>query len=450
MVLFDIFDSIFDMILLKNDDGSEITALQTKKRNKKTSSDTLDWVKFIQSCLMALIAVILCSIFACNFLLIGLINPEIIHPTIPCSPPYMPNPGTEKFEDAINIDRMEQSVVESNSAYKKCASYDESSDTKSQLQRLLGNVSPEIKAFYNEIRHQRQGELYKVVTGINSSTRGEWINTIMGQYAVSTVLIVMRGCMIFRRIFQSFHTLPKAGAASKSSRTFTFFIMVFLILSLNMQPKVDKAPRSNVLTAILESLGFGYLTFDTSNLFGMPIGINFFSMFNLALLFIEVIASSMVTAYACMIELQNNPIKMVIFSPMIMGFAIPLINLFITLDFMYYYFVMPFFNSKARGIITCMMANEFSRIIAFIYSIFVFNNARSYLDSLTSDIVFYVLLFLNLRSLYKYMNEKSGEDSIEVTGCDMKQHLYKNVEVQGDINQKKSGMVNAVFGKMEK
>ena len=38
----------------------------------------------------------------------------------------------------------------------------------------------EIKAFYNEIRHQRQGELYKVVTGINSSTRGEWINTIMG------------------------------------------------------------------------------------------------------------------------------------------------------------------------------------------------------------------------------------------------------------------------------
>ena len=178
----------------------------------------------------------------------------------------MPNPGTEKFEDAINIDRMEQSVVESNSAYKKCASYDESSNTKSQLQRLLGNVSPEIKAFYNEIRHQRQGELYKVVTGINSSTRGEWINTIMGQYAVSTVLIVMRGCMIFRRIFQSFHTLPKAGAASKSSRTFTFFIMVFLILSLNMQPKVDKAPRSNVLTAILESLGFGYLTFDTSNL----------------------------------------------------------------------------------------------------------------------------------------------------------------------------------------
>ena len=62
MVLFDIFDSIFDMILLKNDDGSEITALQTKKGNKKTSSDTLDWVKFIQSCLMALIAVILCSI----------------------------------------------------------------------------------------------------------------------------------------------------------------------------------------------------------------------------------------------------------------------------------------------------------------------------------------------------------------------------------------------------
>ena len=88
------------MILLKNDDGSEITALQTKKRNKKTSSDTLDWVKFIQSCLMALIAVILCSIFACNFLLIGLINPEIIHPTIPCAPPYMPNPKAEKFEDA--------------------------------------------------------------------------------------------------------------------------------------------------------------------------------------------------------------------------------------------------------------------------------------------------------------------------------------------------------------
>ena len=109
---------------------------------------------------------------------------------------------------------------------------------------------------------------------------------------------------------------------------------------------------------------------------------------------------------------------------------------------------MPFFNSKARGIITCMMANEFSRIIAFIYSIFVFNNARSYLDSLTSDIVFYVLLFLNLRSLYNYMNEKSGEDSIEVTGCDMKQNLYKNIEVQGNMSEKKSGMVNAVFGKM--
>ena len=82
---------------------------------------------------------------------------------------------------------------------------------------------------------------------------------------------------------------------------------------------------------------------------------------------------------------------------------------------------------------------------------FVFNNAKAYLDSLTSDIVFYVLVALNLRSLYKYMNEKSDVDIIAVGNCDMKQHLYKNVDLQmdlqRDIDGKKSGAVNAVFGK---
>ena len=204
---------------------------------------------------------------------------------------------------------------------------------------------------------------------------------------------------------------------------------------MSNKPSKKGVPTTNVLTAILDVLGFGYLTFDTSNLLGMPIGINFFSMYNLALLIIEIIASSMVTAYACMIELENNPFKMVLFSPMIMGFAIPLINLFMSLDFMYYYFVMPLINSKARGIITCMMANEFSKMIALIYSLFVFNNARSYLDSLTADIVFYVLLALNLRSLYKYLNEKSEIDTISVGNCDMKQHLYKNIELQYQINK---------------
>ena len=449
MVLFDVFDSIFDMILLKNDDGTEITALQTKKRNKKISSDTLDWVKFIQSCLMALIAVLICSFLACNFILIGLINPEIMHPTIPCAPPYMPNSGNEKYEDAINIDRLEDSMNENNSAYKKCASYDENKTTADQMKQLLSNVSPEIKGFYNEIRHQKQGELYKVATGINSVTNGEWINNPMGQYSVSTVLIVMRGCMIFRRIFQSLHAIPKAGANNKSSRMFTFFMMVFLILSLSMSSKKgDTPPKTNILTGILNVLGFGYLTFDTSNLFGMPIGINFFSMYNIAIVIIDVLTATMVTAYACMIELENNPVKMVMFSPMIIGFAIPLINLFITLDFIYYYLAMPLINSKARGIITCMMANEFSKMIALIYSMFVFNNAKAYLDSLTSDIVFYVLVALNLRSLYKYMNEKSDVDIIAVGNCDMKQHLYKNVDLQMDIDGKKSGVVNAVFGKM--
>ena len=438
MVVFDVFDSIFDMILLKNDDGTEITSLQSKKRNKKTSSDTLDWVKFIQSCFMALIAVLICSFLACNFLLIGLINPEIIHPTIPCAPPYMPNPKSEKFEDAVNIDRLSESISGTGSAYTKCASYDETN--KNPLKQILNKVSPEVKSFYNEIKHQRQGELYKVVTGINASTKGQWKNSPLGQYSVSTVLIVMRGCMIFRRIFQSLHTIPKACASSNTSRTFSFFFMVFLILSINMSPMSNKpskkgVPTTNVLTAILDVLGFGYLTFDTSNLLGMPIGINFFSMYNLALLTIEIIASSMVTAYACMIELENNPFKMVLFSPMIMGFAIPLINLFMSLDFMYYYFVMPLINSKARGIITCMMANEFSKMIALIYSLFVFNNARSYLDSLTADIVFYVLLALNLRSLYKYLNEKSEIDTISVGNCDMKQHLYKNIELQYQINK---------------
>ena len=74
------FDSIFDLILLKNDDDSEITALQTKKRNNKVSSETLDWFKFIQACFMSLIAILICSFLSCNIILIGLIHPEIIHP----------------------------------------------------------------------------------------------------------------------------------------------------------------------------------------------------------------------------------------------------------------------------------------------------------------------------------------------------------------------------------
>lgn len=437
MVVFNIFDSIFDNILLKNDDGTEITSLQTKKRNKKTTSDSLDWMKFIQSCFVALIAVIICSFLACNFILIGLINPEIIHPTIPCAPPYMPNPGSEKFEIAINIDKIEESLVEEKTAYKKCASYESTQETN-QLQKILNNVSPEVKVFYNEIKHQKQGELYKVVTSINSASRGEWINTVMGQYSVSTVLIVMRGCMIFRRIFQSLHTIPKSFSKNKTSRTFMFLLSVLIILSISMSrnQKQKDSPKTNVLTAILDTLGFGYLTFDTSNLFGIPIGINFFSMYNFALITIEIIAASMVTAYACMIELQNNPLKMVLFSPMIMGFAIPLITTFTSLDFIYYYLAMPIINSKARGIITCMMANEFSRLIALIYSIFVFNNARSYLDSLTSDIVFYVLFILNCRSFYNYLQEKGDDENIQIGACDMKQHMYKNIQIQSSIENK--------------
>ena len=49
------------------------------------------------------------------------------------------------------------------------------------------------------------------------------------------------------------------------------------------------------------------------------------------------------------------------------------------------------------------------------------------------------------------MNEKSDVDIIAVGNCDMKQHLYKNVDLQmdlqRDIDGKKSGAVNAVFGK---
>ena len=433
------FDSIFDIILLKNNDGSEITALQTKKRNKNSSSDTLDWIKFIQSCFMALIAVLICSFLACNIILVGLINPEIIHPTIPCSPPYMPNPKSEKYEDAINIDRPATGIEATNTAYLKCASYDQSSNTQSQLKQILDNVSPEVKAFYNEIKHKKQGEIYKVLTSLNKGTNGGFVYSIIPQFAGSSILIVMRGCMIFRKMFHSFHTILHSITKSKFSRSVSFFVLMFLILSINSSATNNNNSMendSNFIRLFLNKIGLGYLILDTSNLFGLPIGINFFSMYNLGLSIISILASSFVAAYASMIELQNNPAKMLLFLAPIVAFSVPLINLFIALDFMYYYLAMPLFNTKARGVITCMMANEFSKMIAFIYSIFVFNNARSYLDTLTADIVFYALLVLNLSSLYSYLKEDNNDDDIiRVGNCDMKQHLYKNIEIQHEINK---------------
>lgn len=427
------FDSIFDIILLKNNDGSEITALQTKKRNKNSSSDTLDWIKFIQACFMALIAVLICSFLACNILLVGLINPEIIHPTIPCSPPYMPNPKSEKFEDAINIDRVADGTDANSTAYVKCASYTESSETQNQLKQILDNVSPEVKAFYNEIKHKKQGEIYKVLTSINRATNGNFKFGLVEQFAGASILIVMRGCMIFRKMFHSFHTVLHSITKTKNTRTVAFFILMFLILSINSSATNNNNSMendSNFIRLFLNKIGLGFLILDTSNLFGLPIGINFFSMYNLGLSIISIIASSFVAAYASMIELENNPFKMFLFLAPIIGFSVPLINLFIALDFMYYYLAMPLFNTKARGVITCMMANEFSKIIAFIYSIFVFNNARSYLDTLTADIVFYVLFALNLNSVWKFMKEDNDEDIVRVGNCDMKQHLYKNIEIQ--------------------
>ena len=431
-------DSIFDIILLKNNDGSEITALQTKKRNKKTSSDTLDWVMFIQSCFMALIAVLICSFLACNIILIGLINPEIIHPTIPCAPPYMPNPKSEKFEDAINIDRPADASEHETTAFIKCASYDETSKTKKQQKQILDNVSPEVKAFYKEIKHKKQGELYKVLTNLNKEYPNFKYDP-MGQFRGCSILIVMRGCMIFRKMFHSFHSILHSITKQKSFRTISFFVLMLLILSINTSATKNNNSMendSNFIRLFLNKLGLDYLLLDTSNLFGLPIGINFFSMYNLALSIISIISTSFVAAYASMIELQNNPVKMALFLVPILGFSVPLINLFIALDFMYYYLAMPLFNAKARGVITCMMANEFNRIIAFIYSIFIFNNARSYLDTLTADIVFYVLLILNLSSLYSYLKEDQNQDNIvRIGNCDMKQHLYKNIEVQNEINK---------------
>jgi hypothetical protein len=433
------FDSIFDMILLKNNDGSEITALQTKKRNKNSSSDTLDWIKFIQACFMALIAVLICSFLACNIILVGLIDPEIIHPTIPCAPPYMPNPKSEKFEDAINIDRPAGAAEAKTTAYLKCASYDESTKTQNQLKQILDNVSPEVKAFYKEIKHKKQGEIYKVLTTLNKTTNGGFKYGLISQFAGSSILIVMRGCMIFRKMFHSFHTLLHSITKERSSRTIAFFVLMFLILSINSSATNNNNSMdsgANFISLFLNKVGLDYLILDTSNLFGLPIGINFFSMYNLGLSIISIIASSFVAAYASMIELENNPLKMALFLVPIVGFSVPLINLFIALDFMYYYLTMPLFNQKARGVITCMMANEFSKIIAFIYSIFVFNNARSYLDTLTSDIVFYVLLVLNLSSFYNYLKEdNSDEDIVRIGNCDMKQHLYKNIQIQNEINK---------------
>ena len=324
-------------------------------------------------------------------------------------------------------------------AYIKCASYDESSKTQNQLKQILDNVSPEVKAFYNEIKHKKQGEIYKVLTSINRATNGNFKFGLISQFAGASILIVMRGCMIFRKMFHSFHTVLHSITKTKTTRTVAFFILMFLILSINSSATNNNNSMendSNFIRLFLNKIGLGYLILDTSNLFGLPIGINFFSMYNLGLSIISIIASSFVAAYASMIELENNPFKMFLFLAPIVGFSVPLINLFIALDFMYYYLAMPLFNTKARGVITCMMANEFSKIIAFIYSIFVFNNARSYLDTLTADIVFYVLFVLNLSSLYSYMKEdKNDEDIVRVGNCDMKQHLYKNIEIQNEINK---------------
>jgi len=159
-------------------------------------------------------------------------------------------------------------------------------------------------------------------------------------------------------------------------------------------------------------------------------------MYNFILAFIITGITGLIMMYSIVIEYDNNYLPILFFGAAISGVAFPLINLFISMDFMYYYLLMPLFNTKARGVVTCMMANEFSKIIAFIYSIFVFNNARAYLDTLTSDIVFYVLLVLNLRSLYNYLKEdKVVGDTTPIGNCDMKQHLYKNVDLQNVINK---------------
>ena len=424
------FDSIFDLILLKNDDDSEITALQTKKRNNKVSSETLDWFKFIQACFMSLIAILICSFLSCNIILIGLIHPEIIHPTIPCAPPYAPPRDSDKFKYAIDFDE------KTDNNFKQCYSYDLSQKYKTAEDKIYSNVSPEIENFYKEIRHNKQGHLYKIVSSVNNIDPS-WNEKSLKKAAVTGILVVMRSCLLFREGLHSFHQLIRSCVKEQRTRIALFFVLMFFILWGNIEGTKNKDyEKESLFTVMLNGLGLGYLGPDTSNLFGLPMGINFFSMYNFILAFIITGISGLIMMYSIVIEYENNFLPLLLFGGTISGVAFPLINLFISMDFMYYYLLMPLFNAKARGVITCMMANEFSKIIAFIYSIFVFNNARAYLDTLTSDIVFYVLLVLNLRSLYNYMKEDKVVDaSIPIGNCDMKQHLYKNINIQNVINK---------------